>query len=224
MRSDPVLAVLASLVMAAVPVSTRAGESPPTPLHVRGVIVGQTGDQLEIETGPGKTERVTLPADVKVAAVEDADASALTKGEFIGTTAVRQPDGTLRALEVHLFPETMRGAGEGHRPWDLAPRSSMTNATVASVRTSPARKTSMTNATVSELTRAGAMRTLVLEYPGGHQTVVVPPHTPIVQIEPGDRSLLVAGAHVIAFAVPGRGGALVAQRLTVGRGGVVPPM
>jgi hypothetical protein len=192
--------------------------------HVRGVIVGVAGDVLEIETGPGKTERVALAPGAQVAQVEDADPAAIAQGAFVGTTAVPQPDGTLRALEVHVFPEAMRGAGEGHRPWDLAPRSSMTNATVSGLKAAPGGKSSMTNATVSGLKSAGGTRTLTLTYPGGQQTVVVPPKIPIVQLEPGDRSELVVGAHVIAFAAPGPDGKLVAQRLTVGKGGVVPPM
>jgi hypothetical protein len=192
--------------------------------HVRGVITAVSGDALTIETGAGKAEEVTLAPGAKVAKVEHADPAAIDQGAFIGTTAVPQPDGTLRALEVHVFPESMRGAGEGHRPWDLGPKSSMTNATVSGLKASPGGKSSMTNATVRGMKTAGGTRTLTLSYPGGQQTVVVPPKVPIVKIEPGDRSLLVAGAHVIAFATPGPDGKLVAQRLTVGTGGVVPPM
>ncbi len=218
MRLLAIFAVFSSL-------TARAAEpAAPAQQHVRGVITRAAGDVLDIETGPGHTEQVRIPPNVQVAQVEPAEQSAIAQGAFIGTTAVPQADGTLRAVEVHVFPESMRGAGEGHRPWDLKPKSSMTNATVSGLKSSPARKSSMTNATVSGMTSTGGTRTLTLTYPGGTQTVVVPPKTPIVKVEPGNRSLLVAGAHVIAFAAPDKDGALVAQRLTVGKNGVVPPM
>lgn len=199
-----------------------AAQGGPEPRHVRGVIVAQRGDVLEVETAPGRIEPLVLGAGASVAQAEEADPSALAQGAYVGTTAVPQPGGTLRALEVHVFPDSMRGVGEGHRPWDRGARSSMTNATVAGPE--PAGKSSMTNATVGGVANAGGERTLTLRYPGGQQTVVVPPRVPIVKLEPGDRSLLVAGAHVFAIAAPGRDGKLVAQRITVGKGGVVPPM
>lgn len=197
--------------------------------HVRGDVVSLEGEALEVRTRPGETVHLTLPEQAKVAQVVEARPDAIADGAFVGTTAVRQPDGTLRALEVHVFPESMRGAGEGHRPWDLGPGSSMTNATVSGMARgggAGARGTgsSMTNATVSGVKEQGGTRTLTLRYAGGEQTVVVPPGIPIVKIQPGSRSLLVPGAHVVAFAAPQPDGKLVAQRITVGEDGVVPPM
>ncbi len=214
-------AVLAVVVLAA---SSSRAEAEAAQRHVRGTVVSAAGDVLKVETGPGRTEEVRLAPGAQVAQVEAADPASIAQGAFIGTTAVPQPDGTLRAVEVHVFPESMRGAGEGHRPWDLAPRSSMTNATVSGVRSAAGGRSSMTNATVSGTKSAGGTRTLTLTYPGGQQTVVVPPRIPIVQLEPGDRSLLVPGAHVFAVAQRAADGSLVAQRVAVGKGGVVPPM
>jgi hypothetical protein len=119
---------------------------------------------------------------------------------------VPQADGTLRAVEVHVFPDSMRGTGEGHRPWDLQPGSTMTNATVAKVDES------------------GGARKLSLKYKDGEKTVVVPPGTPVVRMEPGDRSRLVPGAHVFVIASRQPDSPLVAERLNVGKDGLVPPM
>ena len=200
---------------------------PPRPdaglAHVRGVVTSLQGDVLEVETGPGRTTKVRLAPDAKVATSEPAGPDALAKGAFVGTAAVAQPDGTLRALEVHVFPEAMRGTGEGHRPWDRGPESGMTNGTVAGAKAGGGGNSSMTNATVSGMGGAGGARTLTLSYPGGKETVVVPPGVPIVKLAPGDRSLLSPGAHVFAIATAQSGG-LVAQRLTVGKDGSVPPM
>jgi hypothetical protein len=142
-------------------------------------------------------------------------------GAFIGTTAVPQPDGTLRAIEVHVFPDSMRGTGEGHRPWDLRPGSTMTNATVSKMATAEGKSSStMTNATVAKV----AGRKLMLKYQGGEKTVVVPSNATVVKLEPGDRSQLRTGAHLFAIASRQSDGTLRAERITVGKDGVVPPM
>ncbi len=195
------------------------------PEHVRGDVVALRGDTLEVKSRSGETVELKLAEGARVAVASRADLGSVTAGSFIGTTAVPQGSGALRAVEVHVFPESMRGVGEGHRPWDLQPGSTMTNATVSAVRPEGGRAPStMTNATVEGVAKAGAGRRLRLRYPGGEKTVFVPPGTPVVKLEPGDRSHLVAGAHVFAIATRQPGGGLVAERLTVGEGGVVPPM
>jgi hypothetical protein len=133
------------------------------------------------------------------------DPSAIQTGIFVGTTAMPGPDGTLSAVEVHVFPESARGTGEGHRPWDLLPNSTMTNATVTSVTPGP------------------NDRTITLRYKDGEKKVVVPNGIPIVTNKPGDRSLLVAGAKVIVDERMQNGQA-VAARVIVGRNGFAPPM
>jgi hypothetical protein len=210
-------AAAALIVTLAVPGIVRAQE------HVRGTVVSLVGDTLQLLNRAGSTVKVELAADTKVARVDRADPGSIAEGEFIGTTAVPQAGGRLRALEVHVFPESMRGTGEGHRPWDLAPGSTMTNAMVAAAK-SGKMASSMTNATVGKMGSAGGVRTLRLSYRGGEQTVDVPAGTPVVKLEPGDRSDLAKGVAVFVIATKGAGGALVAQRISAGRNGVVPPM
>jgi hypothetical protein len=193
------------------------------PEHVRGTVVSLVGDELEVQVKPGQVVKLELAGDATVALVDKADLASVAEGTFIGTTAVPEAGGKLRAVEVHLFPESMRGVGEGHRPWDLRPGSSMTNATVAGVSAVKG-PSSMTNATVAKVSGSGTARTLRLQYQGGEQVVDVPPNTPVVKLEPGDRSALVPGAHVFVIAARSADGKLVAQRISAGRNGVVPPM
>jgi hypothetical protein len=194
--------------------------------HVRGDVVAVAGDVLTVKTRGGQTLALKLPENVRVAVADKADLGSIASGTFIGTTAVAQKDGTLRAVEVHVFPESMRGTGEGHRPWDLKPGSTMTNATVSSVAGSGGKgsPSSMTNATVSNVGEAGGGKKLTLKYPDGEKTVVVPPGTPVVKLEPGDRSRLKPGAHLFAIVTQQPDGTILAERLTVGNEGVVPPM
>jgi len=137
---------------------------------------------------------------------------------------VAQPDGTLLAREVHIFPESMRGTGEGHRPWPGESGSTMTNATVASVGAAAGEKSAMANATVSQLSGDGAALKMTLHYNGGEKTVLVPRNVPVVTVEPADRSQLVPGAHVIVYASVQADGTLVADRVSIGMKGSVPPL
>jgi hypothetical protein len=112
-------------------------------------------------------------------------------GSYIGTAAMPQSDNTQRAIAISVFPESARGTGEGHRPFDLLPQSTMTNGSVASV----AGSTSSTG-----IAEGSSGRTLQLKYKDGEKTIVVPPDTPIVSSRPADRALLVPGASVSLFA------------------------
>ena len=112
---------------------------------------------------------------------------------------MRQPDGSLKALEVHVFPESMRGTGEGYRPWDLGPQSSMTNGTVGKI----------------EGTNGDS---LTIDYKGGQQVVTIPPDVPIVSYEPGTRDMLKPGASVVVQATKADDGAFHADRITVATG------
>jgi hypothetical protein len=129
-------------------------------------------------------------------------------GTFIGTTAM--PGATdsdpLKAVEVHIFPEAMRGTGEGHRPWDLKPKSTMTNANVESS------------------VKGVDGQTLSLKYKDGEKKVVVTPETAIVGYAPGDAAEVKPGANVIIFAQKGADGSLSTPRVTYGKDGLVPPM
>jgi hypothetical protein len=179
------------------------------PLTVRGKISAVDKESLKIKTSAGEV-MVRLPDKVTVGGVETAKLSDISAGNYIGTAAVKQPDGSLKALEVHIFPESARGTREGHRPWDLQPGSTMTNANVEKVQPRTVAKVQ------------GQL--LTLKYKDGEQKVFIPPGTPVVKNVPGDRSLLKVGTGVYVAAVRGDDGTLTADRIVAGIGGVMPPM
>src|SRR4051812_5264573 len=211
----PFPAFVAAALAASVALSLHA-QAPPRKLS--GEIVASETGSVELATG-GSRVRVAVPDNVRISVRAPADISAIKPGEFIGTTAAPRADGTLVASEVHIFPESMRGTGEGHRPMDAA--NTMTNATVSNVASAAPRNT-MTNATVSNVAAGGGERTLMLTYKGGEKTVVVPPDVPVMTTEQGDRTLLVQGAKVVVYATPKPDGTLVAERVSVGQGGFAP--
>ena len=212
-RLSPAAGTFAALAIAAASLFTQtafaADSAPPT--RVRATIVATHGNTIDVTDKAGNQATVTLPAEVTVTEVAPIEPSAIKAGSYIGTAAVKQPDGTLRALEVHVFPEAMRGTGDGHRPYDLGPNSSMTNGTVEQA-----------GAVTSVSGTQG--RTLSVKYKDGEQRIVVPPEVPIVTFEPGQRDALTAGAHVVLFVRADAQGALTAQRVLVGKDGMVPPM
>ncbi len=189
--------------------------------RLAGAVVSLEGTALTVATG-AETQRLRLPDGARITARARTDWSAIGANSYVGTTAVPRPDGTLLAKEVHIFTEAQRGAGEGHRPMDT-PGDTMTNATVASVVAGRPRDT-MTNATVAGVADGGSGHRLKLVYPGGEQTVVVPDEVPIIASEPGDRTLLVPGATVVAYVRRDADGALVVERLSVGRNGFATPI
>lgn len=196
------------------------------PQRIRGAIEALNGHDLVLKTGTGQVVTVRLTDNVRVSARSAADLGAIKPGAFVGTTATRRSDGTLSAVEIHVFPESMRGTGEGHRPMDTAPGSTMTNATVT--RVTPAEKSvarnTMTNATVADVSASGHGRRITLKYKDGEKTVVVGDAVPVLMVEPGDASMLVRGAHVVVTASKQLDGALTSDRITVGRNGLVPPI
>ncbi|WP_189048739.1 hypothetical protein [Aliidongia dinghuensis] len=175
------------------------------PARVRGTIDQVEGRVLHITARNGQKLTVTLAADAKVVEVSKIDIGAIKPNSYVGTAAAPQPDGTLKALEVHVFPESMRGTGDGHRPFDLGPNSTMTNGTVGSV--------------------VGTHdRTITINYQGGEKTVLVPADVPIVTFEPGTPDEVKPGAHVILAATKAADGSLSADRINVGKDGLTPPM
>jgi len=202
------LGALASLpagLDAAPPVFAQVGAADPRPVTLRGTVVGLDGDRLRVATAAG-SHVVRLAPPVTVTGATQASLADITPGTFLGTAARVGPDGTLRALEVHIFPESMRGTGEGHRPME-AP--GMT----------------MTNARVEALVERADGPLLTLKHKDGETRVWVPADAPIVRFGPGDPSLLVPGASIVVFrATPGADGTLSASRLTVGVDGTRLPM
>jgi hypothetical protein len=208
-RSKVIMAVVFSTILVQWQAAEAAQSPQGKPLTVRGKIAAVEKDELKATTSAGEV-MVKLPEDIRVTGVEAAELSDISSGEYVGTTAVKQPNGTLKALEVHIFPESSRGTGEGHRPWDLAPGSTMTNANVEKVEKVPVEKTQ------------GDL--LTLKYKDGEQKVLVLPGTPIVKNIAGDRRLLKPGTGVYIAAVRGDDGTITATRITAGVGGVMPPM
>ena len=192
------------------------------PQRIVGEIERLDGTALVLRTHDGP-QTLKLPENARVTAREPTDWSVLGTGSYVATTAVPQPDGTLLAKEIRIFPESQRGVGEGHYPMQT-PGDTMTNATVSSMSGGPAKpRDTMTNATVATAAQGGGAHTLKLTYKGGEKTVVVPASVPLVRSEPGDRSLLVRGAHVIVTAHRDADGGMTVDRVTVGKNGFVPP-
>jgi hypothetical protein len=175
------------------------------PTTIRGTIAGLDGDTLRVTTASG-VETVTLDPPLMVTGATRASLKDIGPGTFLGTAARAQSDGTFRALEVHIFAESMRGTGEGHHPME-------------------APGTTMTNASVDAIVQRTDGPLLTLKYKDGVTRVLVPADTPIVRFGPGDPSLLVPGASVAVFrAARAADGALHASRLTVGVDGTRLPM
>jgi RNase P/RNase MRP subunit p29 len=172
---------------------------------IRGAIVAVNGESLVVKNNRGAEQTVKLDKDTRVAAISIARIDDIKPGSYIGAAAIPQPDGSQKALEVHVFPPAMAGTGDGHRPFDLAPNSTMTNGTVGDVV-------------------ASSGRTLTLKYKGGEKKVIVPEDVPIVNIEAGARSMLVAGAKVVVRARKNEDGSLSAASISVGKDGITPPM
>ena len=181
-------------------------QQPPTPTRVRGTVEGVDGDTLAVKSRSGEEVKLHMTGNILVLGLTKIGLSEIKVGSFIGTTTVPGPDGVPQAVEVHVFPENMRGTGEGSRPYDLKPNSSMTNATVA------------------ESVVGNDGHTLLIKYKDGEKKVVVPSETPVVTYVPGDKSDLKAGAKIIAFMKKLPDGSLETDRVSVGRDGLTPPM
>ena len=178
----------------------------PATRRIRGEITGIDGLALHVRTRLGENVKIALDEKYGVNGVIKTDVAMIKPGTYVGTATLPQPDGTQRALEVLVLPETARGSNEGHYPWDLQPGSMMTNATVA------------------EIVRIDPDHRMTLRYKDGEKVVIVPADAPIVTFEPGDRDLVKVGAHVIITATVRPDGTLSASRITVGKNGLVPPM
>lgn len=219
------IAMVALAALTGLAATARASPVASPERHVRGRIVTVDRSSLTVKLADGRTVRLELTNDTRVATVSKADLASIGQNDYVGTTAVPQAGGNaLRALEVHIFPDSMRGMGEGHRAWDLTTGSTMTNGTVAGVARASAGQSSMTNGTVARVSKGAGGETLALTYPKGEEDVVVPAGTPVVRLAPADRSRLTPGAWVFAAGPSRPDGAVMAGRVFVGEGGVVPPM
>jgi hypothetical protein len=190
---------------AATPTAAPAATPAPAPTRVRGTLDKVDAQEIVVTTRSGDKVTLKLADNATVRWIEPIKISAIKPGSFIGTAAVTQPDGTLKALEIQVFPESMRGVGEGHRPWDLGANSSMTNGTVGDLKVSKGRM-------------------LTLTYKGGEQKVFVPEKAPIITYASATKAALTKGAHVIVTASQGADGTMTAIGVGVGKNGLTPPM
>ena len=197
---------LAAVVVVVASALSAIAQQSPTPSRVRGTIEAVDGDVLAVKSRSGEDVKLHMTGDIRLVGIIKISLADIKIGSFIGTTTVPGPDGTPSAVEVHVFPEAMRGTGEGSRPYDLKPNSTMTNATVA------------------ESVVGNDGHTLLVKYKDGEKKVVVTSETPVVTYVPADKSDLKVGAKVIAFMKQLPDGSFETNRVSVGRDGLTPPM
>jgi hypothetical protein len=177
-----------------------------TPVRVRGTVVSLDGSKLVVHAKDGKDVNVTLKDNYAVLAVVKSSMADIKENTFIGTATVAQPDGSLRSLEVVVFPDSLRGFAEGHYPWDLGSSSMMTNATVA------------------QKVHAIDGETVSVTYKGGEKKITIPPNVPIVALVPADKNDIKPGAIVFVPTEKQADGTLLSGAILFGKDGVVPPM
>ena len=199
-------AIVIGLLAAPLVCTQIAWAQDPPPVRIRGTIERVDGAVYVVKARDGAELKVTAAANAQIAGIIKASLSDIKQNSFVGVTAMPQPDGSLNAVEVHIFPEAMRGTGEGHYPWDLQPQSTMTNANV------------------EQIVSAVDGRTLTLKYKDGEKKITVLANAPIVTYVPGDKSDIKPGAKVFIVAVKQADGTLQGRAWRVGRDGVTPPM
>ncbi len=198
--------VIAGLLIAAVSAVAVAQAPANPPVRIRGTVEKLDGQMLTVKSRSGESVTIKMADNFMVVGIAKAGLDDITSGKFIGTTSVGERDGALVALEVHIFPEAMRGTGEGHYDWDLRPASKMTNANVANV------------------TSMGKDRVMTVQYKGGEKKVLVPADAAVVAFSPADKSEIKPGAQIFAVTQRQPDGSLTAARVNVGLNGQIPPM
>ena len=184
------------------------------PVRVRGQLVSFNATQIVVETAQHEQITVAMDQSTRFAVSHAATLSDVQPGGFIGI-ASKDAAGRQVALEVTVFPPAMRGAGEGHYPWDALPdttakgaiaHSSMTNGAVSAAMPAPKIATSMTNGDVNLAKAAGGGKIVVLTYKDGTQRIFVPANVPVVALAPADAGVLKVGDYVFVVALPGARG------------------
>jgi hypothetical protein len=198
---------LAAVSLVAMLAASLAWSQDAPPVRVRGTIERVESPVFVVKLRDGAELKIVLAENAVAAGIVKATLADIKVNSFVGIAAMPQPDGSQRALEVLIFPEAMRGTGEGHYPWDLRPQSTMTNANV-------------------EQTVTGVDgQTLTVKYKEGEKKIIVPPDVPIVTFVPGDRADLKPGTKIfIGAAKKLPDGTLQAARVNYGKDGLTPPM
>jgi len=198
-------AIRAALALVAALAATAAQAQAPQTVHLRGVIEKVDGNSVTAKSDKGDELKLNLADKMLVVAVVKASLADIKDGDFIGSGAMPQPDGSQKAIEVHIFAERMRGTGEGFRPWDGAPNSTMTNGTVGNTVTGV----------------DGPV--ITVKYKDGEKKIMVTPDVPIVRYEVVDLSALKPGvAFSVLAAMKQPDGSFNISRINVGRDGIVP--
>jgi hypothetical protein len=220
----------ALVVSACLPGATLAAQPP---ARLRGVIEAVTPTSVSLQTNDGTTKTLELSSATGYSIASKAGLNQILPESYIGTAA-KGSGANMIALEVVIFAPSMRGAGEGHYPWDPLPdvsaaagtvASSMTSGSVSGVMPTPSGKvsSSMTNGSVQTVTALPGTKQISVVYKGGKQIILVLPETPVVSVRPAGRSALTPGAHAFAV-VTNDGGKISALYISVGAPGVTPPM
>jgi hypothetical protein len=198
----PLYAALAALTILGAAPAGAAGDA----VRVRGTLVSLDGSKLVVHGNDGKDVTITLKDDFATIAVVKSSIADIKQGAFIGTATTTQPDSTLKSVEVVVFPEAMRGVGEGHYPWDLGSHSMMTNATIASA------------------VKGVDGQTVTVKYKGGEKQIAIPDNVPVVALAPTAKGDLAPGEVVFVPTEKQADGSLVGGAVVFGKDGVVPPM
>ncbi|MGE0425853.1 MAG: hypothetical protein AB7O88_26575 [Reyranellaceae bacterium] len=203
MKIARLLACFAALLIFAATASAQT-----TPTRIRGTVSAIDGNVVTIATREGNTVKVRMADNWGVAMVVPVTLADIKENSFVGIASIKGVGGRLEALEVLVFPDAMRGSNEGHYPWDLAPESMMTNATVTTV------------------VAADGGQALTLKYKGeGTQTIHVRPGVPIVTFGPAPaRSDVKVGSKIFMGAQKAADGSYTAARIVIGKDGMQPPM
>jgi hypothetical protein len=201
MKKTALIAIAAAML-----VSAGALAQAPQTVRLRGTIESIDGHTVMAKSDKGAALKLNLADKVMVVAVIRASLADIKPGDFVGSGAMPQPDGTQKAVEVHIFPEAMRGTGEGSRPWDHGPTSTMTNGTVGATVTG-------VNGPV-----------LSVKYKDGEQKIVVPADVPVVRFQMADLGAIKPGApFAVLAAVKQPDGSFNVGRINAGQGGASPP-
>jgi hypothetical protein len=194
-----------TLALVAALAATAALAQAPQTVRLRGTIEKVDGNTVTAKSDKGDELKLNLADKTLVVGVVKASLADIKDGDFIGSGAMPQPDGSQKAIEVHIFAESMRGTGEGFRAWDGAPNSTMTNGTVGNTVTGV----------------DGPV--ITVKYKDGDKKIIVTPDVPIVRFEVADMSAIKPGAaFTVVAATKQPDGSFNINRINVGRDGVVP--
>lgn len=205
------IALAGAFILLALPAAAQ-DRAAGAPVRLRATIENVAGGTMTVKTEFGVTNRVDLTEKTQISGVAARQLSDIKPHDFIGVTAMRDKNGVLHATEIHIFPEQLRGVGEGHHGWDKGPESSMTNAAVAGIVSSADGKVFTMDYTEKPSGQHGQVK------------IDITPNVPIVTFVPGDKSLLTPGAHVVMFVRKNDDGTYTALNVIAEKDGVKPPM